>query len=564
MSLPAPRRVCLRGRRRRVRAAALAVGLSLLALLAPRCLAAGDPASVGEGIYRRGVAGDGAPVEATRDSGPASRGDVVACVNCHRRSGLGAKEGRNLIPPIAGRYLFHPAPGATGVDLPFVEGSRGNQAPYTDETVGRAIREGIDSEGRTLSYLMPRYALGNDDIAALIAYLKRLEKRKVPGVGPTEIHFATIITPDADPVKRRGMLAVLDQFFAERNARQPDPTAQMQTSGKTSFSKMMFKVHRRWQLHVWELTGAEATWRAQLERHLEKEPVLAVISGLGGSNWAPVHDFCERSELPCLFPNIEAPPAHADRDFYSLYFTRGVHLEADLIGKQIVNGRSEHAIGKVRQVYRSGDVGEAGARTLAATLKQGGIATSERALATNDVHAGDLAEALRGLDDGEALVLWLRPADILALSSAQPPPTPSFASGLMGGLERTPMPSAWRASMSLSYPFDLPDARRVRVDFALGWFRIRHIPVVAEQVQADTYLACGLLSETIQHLVDNFVRDHLVERFEDTLTHRIVTGYYPRLSLATGQRFASKGGYLVRFADAQTAHIVTKQAWQAP
>jgi len=27
------------------------------------------------------------------------------------------------------------------------------------------------------------------------------------------LHFATIVTPDADPLKRRGMLDVLEQFF---------------------------------------------------------------------------------------------------------------------------------------------------------------------------------------------------------------------------------------------------------------------------------------------------------------------------------------------------------------
>ena len=74
--------------------------------------------------------------------------------------------------------------------------------------------------------------------------------------------------------------------------------------------------------------------------------------------------------------------------------------------------------------------------------------------------------------------------------------------------------------MRLAYPFDLPERRRVRVDFPLGWFRIRQIPVVAQQVQADTYLACGLVSETINHMVDTFVRDYLVERIEGMLEHR--------------------------------------------
>jgi len=79
--------------------------------------------------------------------------------------------------------------------------------------------------------------------------------------------------------------------------------------------------------------------------------------------------------------------------------------------------------------------------------------------------------------------------------------------------------------------------------------------VVDQKVQADTYLACGLVSETINHIVDAFVRDYLIERVEMALDHRVLTGYYPRLTLAPGQRFASKGGYIERFSDAQGSRL---------
>jgi hypothetical protein len=88
--------------------------------------------------------------------------------------------------------------------------------------------------------------------------------------------------------------------------------------------------------------------------------------------------------------------------------------------------------------------------------------------------------------------------------------------------------------------------------------------VVAEQVQADTFLACGLLAETLKHMVDTFVPDYLVERMEDSIDHRIVTGYYPRLSLGSGQRFASKGGYIVHFADSGGTKLVADGIWIVP
>jgi hypothetical protein len=139
-----------------------------------------------------------------------------------------------------------------------------------------------------------------------------------------------------------------------------------------------------------------------------------------------------------------------------------------------------------------------------------------------------------------------------------------FLSGLMGGLEHSPLPPSWRDAARLAYPFDLPERRRVRVDYALGWFSIRHIPVVSVQVQADTYLACSLLAETISHMADTFVGDYLIERIEDMLERRILTGYYPRLTLASGQRFASKGGYIVRFAEPEGMRLAADGDWVVP
>jgi hypothetical protein len=541
--------------------------LGLLALAVPaRGAGAGapSPATVGESIYLRGVLGSGAALEGERQAGELRvKGADAACVNCHQRSGLGTTEGRSLIPPIAGRYLFQArAKGTDHSNLPYIEGMRANREAYTQATLARVIREGIDSDGRTLGYLMPRFALSDGDMAALIDYLKTLGAQRTPGVTGSVLHFATIITPDADPVKRRAMLAVMQQYFTDRNTRQMIPSPQMQAPGRSMYSKSMFMVNRRWELHVWELTGPAATWQAQLERHLTQEPVFAVISGLGGENWAPVHEFCEKAALPCLFPNVEVPVDAADA-FYSLYFSKGVLLEAELIARKILATAAGLPVKAVQQVYRAGDSGEQAAAALGAALKRHGIAVHDHVLPAGA--PGKVpAEALGGASNGEALVLWLRPPDVAALANPPPGPVAVYMSALMGGLESSPLPSSWRSRTLLAYPFDLPERRRVRVDYPLGWFTVRHIPIEAEQVQVDTYLACGLVAETLSHMSDAFVRPYLVERLQRLLDHRIMTGFYPYLALGTNQHFASKGGYLVRFQDPQGPKIVADGGWTVP
>jgi hypothetical protein len=523
--------------------------------------------SAGESIYLRGELGSGAPLEGSREAGGVvTRGRDAACVNCHQHSGLGLAEGSLVIPPVTGEYLFRQrAQDSAAPALPYVEGAHGNREPYTDETLARAIREGVDPDGRRLSTLMPRYALGNEDMAALIGHLKVLGVRQVPGVTDTVLHFATIVTPDADPVKRAGMLDVLEHFFADKNTFPLKPTPAMWTSGRTQYSKSMYMANRHWQLHVWELKGPAATWRAQLARHLAAEPVYAVLSGLGGANWSPVHEFCEANGIPCLLPNVEVPVV-AERDFYPMYYSKGVRLEAQLIARTIL-GADRPAARVVEQVYRAGDSGEAAARVLAAELKGHGIEVRSTVLPAgargHGVEAA-LHPAAAGKEaPGRVLVLWLRPADLAALGGV-PGSDAIFLSGLMGGLERSPLPAAWRERALMAYPFDLPERRGVRLDYPLGWFAFRHIPVVAEQVQADTYLACNLLADVLHRMADNFARPFLVEQLQAMLEHRIITGYYPRLALAPNQRFASKGGYLVRFRDPSGTALAAQGDWTVP
>ena len=547
------------------RAGALARLLCLLAGSAAG--AAGSGADrVGKTIYLRGLLGSGAPLEGVREEGVVTTGADAACVNCHQRSGLGSVEGRLWFPPITTDYLYS-ADNGTEAPLAYVEGARGSREPYTKATLARAIREGLDSQGRPFSYLMPRFALSDQDMEALLGYLEKLSVHHTPGVTDSVLSFATIVAPDADPVKRRAMLEVLEQFVSEKNKFPFKPTPKMRTSARTQYAKSMYMANRRWRLFVWELTGPPAGWRAQLDRYLVNQPVYAVLSGLAGSTWAPVHEFCEQREVPCLFPNVEVPVV-AERDFYPLYFSKGVLLEAELIAKSILGaGAGGGPLGVVEQVYRAGGSGERAAEALSAQLRGQGLAVHGTVLPAGAKEQAVKA-ALRKLaakgKDQDALVLWLGAADLTTLAEVPPGPGPVYLSGLLGGLELAPLPAAWRERARMTYPVDLPEKRRTRLNYPLGWFSFRRIPVVAEQLQTDTYLACTLLAEVLNHMADNFDRPYLIEQLQGLVDHRLITGYYPRLSLASNQRFASKGGYLVQFKE-PTGKVVTPVGdWTVP
>jgi hypothetical protein len=534
------------------------IAFILLLMFAPQAWAQTDETKAGERVYRQGLLSSGQPLRGEREFGVPVEGADAACVNCHRRSGLGTLEGQIVIPPITGKYLFR-ANGSRRIedmDFRFGTGINSRREPYTAVTLARAIREGIGKGGQKLNLLMPHFQMDDVTMASLIAYLKTLSADAVPGVSDDTLHFATIITPDADPIKSQGMLNVIKQFFTDKNQFLRGGRRPLQTN-----LSVKYRVTRSWQLHVWQLTGPPETWEKQLHKLLAEEPVFAVISGLGGKTWAPVHRFCEREAIPCLFPNVDLPVVE-ENDFYPIYFTKGVLLEARLMSEALQEYRAQSSLKRVVQIYREDDVGEEAAKALVEAGGSAGLENLNRVLKAG-AEKGELAKILKHTDTNDVLILWLRTEDLKSLPN-EVLSNRVYVSGLMGGGENSLLPAAWRRAAHMTYPLDLPELRKARMNFPLGWFKIRNIPVVAERMQADTYLACGILAETLTAMQDSFVRDYLVERIESMLSYRTVTGHYPRLGLAPGQRFASKGGYIVHFADPQGVRLVADSDWTAP
>lgn len=561
------------GRARHAWRGAVAV-LALAAIAAMSATPAVAAPWTAEQLYREGKLSDGSPLQGIRDAGRSLSGPDAACAVCHRRSGLGTAEGKSVIPPISGDYLFRPR--STNLpeadDSPSALPARGqggvlrSRQPYTQETLARALREGAGSNGQPLSVLMPRYAIGDRDMAALVAYLRGLGTGAVPGVTDDTLHFATIITPDADPVARDGMLATLRQFFQDRNHIIAGAARPMthDTHG------VLYRVTRKWALHVWTLAGAPSTWGEQLQAYQAREPVFAAISGIGGVNWEPVHRFCESSQLPCLFPNVDAPVVR-ESDFFAVYFSRGLFLEASLMAEGIRSGlpaASDAAPGAAApssrhlvQVVRPGTGAEAAARQLNDEMAAQGWQAETRVLADAGDRAVALAQAV-AVGARTTLVLWLSPEDIAALPAAPPPGASVWLSGLLGGLEQMPLPVSWLPVSEISYPLELPERRALAMTLPEGWFRIKHIPLTNERVELQTYIACQILSETIGEMHVSFVPDYLVERLEVMLSHRRLNGMFARLSLAPGQRFATKGGYLVHFTEPR--RLAADGDWRVP
>jgi hypothetical protein len=569
----------------------------------------------GRRLYMEGVRSDGQPLVAGRLGNAELSGAAAACVACHKRSGLGGVEGDVIVPPITGPALYAGERLRDRVVLS-MDPRRGrawnpSHPPYGDATLMAAIRDGVHVTGRPMNPLMPRYAIAPAELAALKAYLGTVSAQWSPGATEHSVRFATVIAPGVEPARREAYLATLRALFDQKNSNTLPGRRHMMINA----AEMMLHIERTWDLDVWELQGPPQTWEAQLDRHYRTAPVFALVSGLGDGTWEPVQAFAERSGVPCWFPSIASVPAGADRQFYSLYFSNGVALEAQALAGYL--GGLDHRLQPQRVVQLLRD--EPAARSAAAAFERAsaGAGWSAQRRVLEGAGPGALQDALRAIDAGTALVLWLRPDDLRALADAAPPAAAVYVSTLLGGGEHAPIAAPWRARAKLAYPYELPDRRAPNLATFHSWIRMRNLPLVDEAMQSEVFFSVGYLMYTMSEMLDNVYRDYLVERGENMLRRRELgraeeetlvrmgghppapkvaaastrsagavfdpdphggrgqmdipavgvrqgTTIYPRLDLAPGQRFASKGAYIVHFAQAEGEALVADSDWIVP
>ncbi|MCI0487541.1 MAG: ABC transporter substrate-binding protein [Blastocatellia bacterium] len=213
-------------------------------------------------------------------------GSVLTCAGCHGRDGRGKPEGGITPSDITWPSLTKPY----GVAH---TGGR-KHPPYTERFLKRAITLGIDPAGNRLHTAMPRYRMSLDDMADLVAYLKRLGRDPDPGLSETAIRVGAILPPSERFAEMgQAIKSTLAAYFDDLNR-----------AGGV--------YNRRIELSFIEPVGSPEERTEQVRAFLDDTEVFALTSGFMAGADREIAALIEEKEIPLigaftLHPQISFP-----------------------------------------------------------------------------------------------------------------------------------------------------------------------------------------------------------------------------------------------------------------
>ena len=257
---------------------------------------------MGRFIYYQGTvpSGEGLHVSLSGNNGSFSA-TLFRCVQCHGISGQGTEEGGLRVPPLTTAFLRQSHESRQTGKF---------RAAYTDETLARAITQGVDAEGEPLHSGMPRYHLTDHQAAAVIAYLKKIgtDDDTDPGVTTTTITVGAAL-PLSGPLASIGQDAqsVLDGYLRNVNER----------GG----------IYGRQIRLVVEDYGQEISQEAATERLIKTKQVFALVGSFESGDTSKMHSLLERTQVPSIGPLALSPQPSDPPNPYVFYMLPGFDIQ---------------------------------------------------------------------------------------------------------------------------------------------------------------------------------------------------------------------------------------------
>ena len=462
-------------------------------------------------------------------------GSAMACANCHGLNGEGKPEGGVIPSNLTWEALTKPY----GVTHP---GGR-THPPYTERALELAITRGLDPAGNKLLNVMPRYQMSREDMADLIAYLKRLGQSSDPGVTDSSISIGTIL-PSRSNLASVGeaIKAVTTAYFQEVNSQ-----------GGI--------YNRKIELKIAVTADTPAATSANIKRFIEDEHVFAMTSAFTAGADRELTTLMKELEVPLVGPLTLYPQVDFPLNRQVFYLLPGMDEQARALVK-FASQRLPDQKAVVLILYPEGGQPAGVMEAIQDQCRKSGCGalqniSYQRVNLDLPAFARKLsqtsANSLFFLGTGEEALALMKEADKLRWS-----PFLYLPGAPVAGNQMFDAPLSFNRKIFLPFPTSPAD----QTTEGVGEFRALAakygLPAQHLAMQVSVYSAAKLLVEGLKRAGKELSREKLIEALEGL--NKYETGLTPAITYGPNRRIGAMGAHIITI-DLEKKQFMPASPW---
>jgi ABC-type branched-subunit amino acid transport system substrate-binding protein len=461
-------------------------------------------------------------------------GSTINCAGCHGRRGEGKTEGG----VVAGNLTWSNLTKSYGHTHP----NGRKHGAFTESAFTTAVVRGVDPSGNELVVAMPRYRMSIEDMNDLIAYIKRLEFDRDPGLTSESIDVGVPL-PTTSGLAELGQAVrqVISAYFEDLNAR-------------GGIYNRKIKPH---------FTEGSASMSASLRDLNSKNQIFAFIGGVSAGADKEIAALAREEEIPfigpaTLLPQVEHPPNR-----YVFYLLPGVSEQAaalmNFADQQLSVKKSRVAV-----LFPETELPSAAAEAALARAKEAGwtnLVKMNYSATTFD--ANKLAQQLKA--EGTAAVFIFGPGNdvdsFLRAASALEWAPYVLSLGVFSSRElAASVTAAFTKKVFLAFPTVPGDVTPDGLAEYRGLVEKYKLPSQHTAAQVAALAAAKTFVEGLKRAGADFSREQLVTTLEGL--YEFDTGLTPKLIFGPNRHVGAAGAYVITI-DAETKAFVSAGGWVA-
>ena len=496
------------------------------------------PEKRGKAIYLRGTSASGKEITAfLGDAATEFPGTTMLCANCHGFDGRGRPEGGVVPSDITSEALTK----SYGVTHP----NGRKHPPYTSRALELAITKGLDPSGNRLADTMPRYWMSREDLADLVAYLKRLGNDQDPGLTESSIRIGTIVATEG-PLAETGqsVKAALEAYFDEINSQ-----------GGI--------YNRKIELRIGQSKSDPKIARSTIDRFIEDEEIFAIAGAFIAGADKELASLVEEKEVVMVGPSTLYPEAGFPMHRHIFYLFSGLREEAAVLVNFI--GEKLQKQSPTLAIVSPDAGGPAGvAEAIEQQSKKRGYKSITRLnYSRSQLNARALAKKLNEEGTDAIFFLGSTAEESALVNEAEKLNWAPYILmlSLQAGKEILEAPVSFKDRVFLSFPLLPSDQTAEGVAQFLALARKHKLPTRHLATQLSAFCAAKVLVEGLKLSGKELSREKLIGTLEGL--YDFETGLSPRISYGPNRRIGAFGAYVVA-VDSARKQFIPASKWITP